>query len=202
MLKRQDKRLILASAVLLIAFDSARLDSSGQAADPNPTRSSHYEFKGGRVMSFALKSTAFANGGEIPKRFACDGADLSPALAWDEVPAGALSLALIADDPDAPMGTWTHWIVWNIPAKAAALPEGAPRAELLDNGARQGRNDFKRLGYGGPCPPPGKPHRYFFKLYALDTRLDVKAGAGRNELEQAMKRHILSQTEWMGTYRR
>jgi hypothetical protein len=153
-------------------------------------------------MPFSLKSPAFANGGEIPKRYTCDGADLSPALAWDEVPTAALSLALIADDPDAPMGTWTHWIVWNIPVMATALPEGTPKTELIDNGARQGKNDFKRLGYGGPCPPPGKPHRYFFKLYALDAMLDVKAGTGRSELELAMKRHILSQTEWMGTYKR
>jgi len=158
--------------------------------------------KGGHTMPFSLKSPAFANGGEIPKRYTCDGADLSPAVAWEGVPAGALSLALIAVDPDAPMGTWTHWIIWNIPAKVTAMPEGAPKTELLDKDARQGRNDFKRIGYGGPCPPPGKPHRYFFKLYALDAKLDVKAGAGRNELEPAMKRHILSQTEWMGTYRR
>jgi len=153
-------------------------------------------------MSFALKSTAFANGGEIPRRYTCDGADLSPALSWDDLPAGAQSLALIADDPDAPVGTWTHWIAWNIPAKATLLPEGVPKVEALDNGARQGRNDFKRIGYGGPCPPPGKPHRYFFKLYALDARLDVKAGAGRSELELAMKPYVLSQTAWMGTYRR
>jgi Raf kinase inhibitor-like YbhB/YbcL family protein len=123
-------------------------------------------------------------------------------LSWEGVPAGAQSLALIADDPDAPAGTWTHWIAWNIPAKATLLPEGVPQAETLDNGARQGRNSFKRIGYGGPCPPPGKPHRYFFKLYALDARLDVPAGAGRSELELAMKRHVLAQTEWMGTYKR
>jgi Raf kinase inhibitor-like YbhB/YbcL family protein len=156
----------------------------------------------GRAMSFALKSTAFANGGEISKRYTCDGADRSPALNWDDAPAGTHSLAVITDDPDAPVGTWTHWIIWNIPAQATVLPEGVPKVEVLDNGARQGRNDFKRIGYGGPCPPPGKRHRYFFKLYALDARLDVKAGASRNELELAMKRHVLSQTELMGTYRR
>jgi len=153
-------------------------------------------------MPFALTSTAFANGGEIPRKYTCDGDDLSPALNWSGVPAGAQSLALIADDPDAPVGTWTHWIIWNLSAKATALPEAAAKVELLDNGARQGRNDFKRVGYGGPCPPAGKPHRYFFKLYALDARLDVKAGAGRHELEVAMKPHVLAQTQWMGTYRR
>lgn len=153
-------------------------------------------------MSFILKSTAFPNGGAIPKKYTCDGADLSPALSWDDAPAGTESLALIVDDPDAPMGTWTHWLIWNIPAKATLLPEDTPKMNLLDNGARQGGNDFKRIGYGGPCPPSGKPHRYFFKLYALDARLDLKAGAGRNELQRAMDRHVLSQAEWMGTYRR
>ena len=106
-----------------------------------------------------------------------------------------------SDDPDAPAGTWTHWIVWNIPPEATALPEGVPKNETLQDGALQGRNDFKRIGYGGPCPPPGKPHRYFFKLYALGSKLDVKAGAKRNELESALKSHVWSQTELMGTYR-
>jgi hypothetical protein len=202
MRKHRSTLLVLAGAALLIPFSGAGPDSSCQAAAPVPLKSGHYELQGGRAMSFALKSTAFANGGEIPGRYTCDGADLSPALSWDDVPAGAQSLALIADDPDAPVGTWTHWIVWNIPAKATVLPEGVPKVEALDNGARQGRNDFKRIGYGGPCPPPGKPHRYFFKLYALDARLDLKAGAARSELELAMKPHVLSQAVWMGTYRR
>ena len=154
-------------------------------------------------MSFALKTTAFANGGGIPKKHTCDGADVSPALSWNHAPAGTRSFALIADDPDAPVGTWTHWIIWNIPAQTTALPEGVPMVEESTDGARQGRNDFKRIGYGGPCPPPGKPHRYFFKLYALDTNnLDVKAGASRSQLESAMKGHLLSQTELMGTYGR
>jgi hypothetical protein len=153
-------------------------------------------------MSFALKSTAFANRGDIAGKYTCEGGDISPVLSWDGVPAGTQSLALIADDPDAPSGTWTHWIVWNIPAQAAALSEGLPQVEVLGNGARQGRNDFKRIGYGGPCPPPGKPHRYFFRLYALDAKLDVKPGASRNELEPALRRHILSQTELIGVYRR
>lgn len=153
-------------------------------------------------MSLALKSTAFPNGGTIPQKYTCDGADISPALSWNGVPAAAQSLALIADDPDAPMGTWTHWLIWNIPAKATLLPEETPKTNLLDNGARQGLNDFKRIGYGGPCPPPGKPHRYYFKLYALDTRLELKAGARRDELEPAIKPHILAQAEWMGTYGR
>src|SRR5256885_1714257 len=140
--------------------------------------------QGGRAMSFALKTKAFSEGGAIPKKYTCDGSDLSPALTWAGTPAGTQSLALIADDPDAPVGTWTHWIIWNIPPEPA-LPEGIPKVENLSDGTRQGKNDFKRVGYGGPCPPPGKSHRYFFKLYAIGAKLDVKAGAGRNELERA-----------------
>ena len=105
------------------------------------------------------------------------------------------------DDPDAPVGTWTHWILWNIPP-GGALPEGVTKVEKLNEGTLQGRNDFRRIGYGGPCPPPGKPHRYFFKLYAVNTNLDLKAGANRNELERAIKGHVLSQTELMGKYGR
>lgn len=153
-------------------------------------------------MSFSLTSTAFSPGGAIPARYTCSGANLSPALAWTGVPAGARSLALIADDPDAPMGTWTHWLVWNLPAQDGELPEGVPGSEVLSNGARQGTTDFRRVGYGGPCPPPGRPHRYFFKLYALDAVLDLKPGATRGELEAAMTPHVLAEAEVMATFRR
>jgi Raf kinase inhibitor-like YbhB/YbcL family protein len=200
--KRRSASPILACAVLLIPFNCPQTGSSGHVTASVPATSGNFELQGGRAMSFTLKSTAFANDGEIPRKFTCNGADLSPALNWIEVPKGTQSLALIADDPDAPAGTWTHWTIWNISAKATALPEGLPQAEMLDNGARQGRNDFRRIGYNGPCPPSGRAHRYFFRLYALDARLDLKAGAARDELELAMKRHVLSQTELMGTYRR
>ena len=174
---------------------------------PNPTTSFSAESNnsashGGRAMSFAVKTTAFSEGGVIPKKYTCDGADLSPELTWADAPERTQSLALIADDPDAPVGTWTHWLIWNIPAKTTNLAQGIPKNENLDDGARQGKNDFKRIGYGGPCPPPGKPHRYFFKLHALDAMLDVKAGASRNELERAMKGHVLSQAELMSRYGR
>jgi Raf kinase inhibitor-like YbhB/YbcL family protein len=202
MRKYRRASLILTGAVLLTPFDCARPSSFSQFTISIPMASGYYELQRGRAMSFALKSTAFAHEGEIPRRYTCDGTDLSPALSWVGVLAGTQSLALIADDPDAPEGTWTHWTLWNVSAKATVLPEGIPQVETLDNGARQGRNDFKRVGYGGPCPPPGKPHRYFFRLYALDTRLDLKAGASRNELDSAMKGRVLSQTELMGTYRR
>jgi Raf kinase inhibitor-like YbhB/YbcL family protein len=205
MRKHRHSPLMLTVAVLLVPFIAMRSCSRSHRPTPRPAKSS--SDKEGSPMSFApkpfaLSSTAFTNGGEIATRYTCDGADLSPALTWDGAPAGTQSLALIADDPDAPMGTWTHWILWNIPAKATLLHEDAAKVELLDNGARQGMNDFKRIGYGGPCPPPGKPHRYFFKLYALDARLDLKAGAGRDQLELAMKPHVLAETQWMGTYKR
>lgn len=153
-------------------------------------------------MSFAVTTTAFAPGGAIPARFTCDGADLSPDLAWSGAPAATRSLALIADDPDAPAGTWTHWLLWNIPAASSSLPGGVPKQPSLDNGAAQGRSSFRRIGYGGPCPPPGKPHRYYFKLYALDTTLNLQPGASRDELEHALESHILAHAELMGTYGR
>jgi Raf kinase inhibitor-like YbhB/YbcL family protein len=150
----------------------------------------------------SLKTTAFPEGGGSPKKYTCDGADVSPNLSWQGAPAGTQSFALIADDPDAPVGTWTHWVIWDMPAQETTLPEGVPKTEVLSNGARQGRNDFRRIGYGGPCPPAGKPHRYFFRLYALDVKLDLKAGANRSELERAAKGHILAQVELMGKYGR
>jgi Raf kinase inhibitor-like YbhB/YbcL family protein len=180
----------------------AALIASAQPSTAIPAQSAHYNLQGGRTMPFALTTTSFVDGGGIPKRHACDGADISPALNWNDAPAGTQSFALIADDPDAPVGTWTHWTIWNIPSNATGLPEGVPKVGESGDGTRQGRNDFKRIGYGGPCPPPGKPHRYFFKLYALDVKLDLKVGVDRSELEHAMQWHTLSQTGLMGTYGR
>jgi Raf kinase inhibitor-like YbhB/YbcL family protein len=153
-------------------------------------------------MAFAISSTSFQNGGNIPKKFTCDGADVSPQLSWTDPPAGAQSFALIADDPDAPVGTWTHWVLFDLPAQAISLPEGVAKTDELSNGGRQGRNDFRKIGYGGPCPPPGKPHRYFFKLYALDKKLDLKPGASKQEVERAMQGHVVAQAELMGKYQR
>jgi len=157
---------------------------------------------GVQTMTFAISSTGFQSGAEIPRKFTCDGADVSPELFWVNPPSGTQSFALIADDPDAPVGTWTHWVLFDLPAQTASLPEGIPKVDEVPGGGRQGRNDFRKIGYGGPCPPPGKPHRYFFKLYALDRILNLKAGASKQELEQAMQGHILGKAELMGTYRR
>ncbi len=120
----------------------------------------------------------------------------------DEPTRRTQSFALIADDPDAPVGTWTHWVLFDLRGQTASLSEGMAKVDEVPGGGRQGRNDFRKIGYGGPCPPPGKPHRYFFKLYALDRILNLKAGASKQELEQAMQGHILGNAELMGTYRR
>lgn len=153
-------------------------------------------------MTLALKIPAFSNGGDIPRKYTSNSTDISPALTWEGVSPAAKSLALIADDPDAPKGTWTHWLIWNIPAYFTSLAEGVPAEHVLENGASQGTNDFNRIGYGGPCPPPGKPHHYFFKLFALDTALELQAGANRKDVDRAMKGHILAQAEWVGIYKR
>ena len=158
--------------------------------------------KGGPAMSLKLTSTAFQPGGTIPKKFTCDGPDVSPALAWSDAPAGTKSLALIMDDPDAPVGTWVHWVLYDLPAGTRELAENVAKQEELPDGARQGRNDFRRIGYGGPCPPAGPAHRYFFKLYALDQKLGLKAGATKADVEKAMKGQILAQGELMGRYGR
>jgi Raf kinase inhibitor-like YbhB/YbcL family protein len=148
-----------------------------------------------------LKSSAFEHGGMIPSRFTCDGEDISPALEWESLPEGTKSLALICDDPDAPVGTWVHWVYYNIPADSKGLPEKVETDENPQCGGSQGRSDFGSIGYGGPCPPGGT-HRYFFKLYALDTILELEPGASKNELLKAMEGHILEQTEFMGKYSR
>ena len=153
-------------------------------------------------MTLELKSPDFSSGASIPKQFSCDGADISPALAWNDPPAATQSFALIADDPDAPVGTWVHWVLFDLPANARSLPQNVPKQELLADGSRQGRNDFRKIGYSGPCPPPGKPHRYFFKLYALDAKLNLQPGATKKDVERAMRGHILAQGEWMGRYAR
>jgi hypothetical protein len=158
--------------------------------------------KGAGAMSMKLSSSAFENGAAIPKQFTCDGSDVSPALAWSGAPQNTKSFALIADDPDAPVGTWVHWVLFDLTADTKQLGEGVPKQEQIAGGARQGRNDFRRIGYGGPCPPSGAAHRYFFKLYALDALLNLKAGASKADVEKAMAGHVLGQATLMGTYKR
>jgi Raf kinase inhibitor-like YbhB/YbcL family protein len=147
-----------------------------------------------------LQSSAFADGQAIPVRYTCDGDDLSPPLSWAEPPAGTQTLALVVDDPDAPMGTWVHWVLFNLPAATRSLSEGVPAGESLAVGGLQGANSWKRVDYGGPCPPQGSTHHYVFKLYALDTSLDLSAGATKGDVEKAMNGHVLAQGQFVGTY--
>lgn len=149
-----------------------------------------------------LKASAFQPGSEIPAQFTYDGADISPALTWTQPPERAQTFALIMDDPDAPRGTFVHWLLYDLPADERGLPEDVPPQRTLPSGASQGRNDFGRVGYGGPCPPAGPPHRYYFRLSALDSRLDLKAGATRAQLDRAMRGHVLAQAELVARYRR
>jgi Raf kinase inhibitor-like YbhB/YbcL family protein len=154
-------------------------------------------------MTMDLSSTAFTQGGDIPRRCTCEGDDLAPPLAWSGVPERTRSLALIVDDPDAPdpaapTTTWVHWVLFDIPPSAAAIPAGG---QPLPDGAREGLNDWQRTGYGGPCPPIGR-HRYYFKLYALDTLLPSLHRPTKAEVERAMQGHVLAQAQLIGTYQK
>ncbi|UCF61319.1 MAG: YbhB/YbcL family Raf kinase inhibitor-like protein [Anaerolineaceae bacterium] len=157
--------------------------------------------EGELAMVFKLTSTVFDEGDPIPKEFTCDGEDISPPLQWTDPPEGTVSFALIADDPDAPVGTWVHWVIYNLPTDARSLPIAFPLDADSPDGSKNGENSWGRLGYGGPCPPGGT-HRYFFKLYALDQILDLEAGATKEQLLEAMESYILGETELMGTYTR
>ena len=155
-----------------------------------------------KTMSLQITSTAFSEGQPIPAKYSCEGSDISPPLKWTNAPANTKSFALIADDPDAPMGTWVHWVLFDLPSTTYALPEDVAKTQYIADNAKQGLNTWPRLGYGGPCPPPGKPHRYFFKLYALDAMLDLKPGLTKKDLLKAMESHVLAEGQLMGTYQR
>ena len=157
--------------------------------------------QGGDLMTIAVTSDAFEAEGMIPSKYTCDGPDVSPPLSWTGLPDSTKSLALIADDPDAPRGTWVHWVLYNLPPDTTGLPENVPPDTQLTNGARHGVTDFGRFGYGGPCPPGGT-HRYYFKLYALDTVLDLSGAINKDDLLEAMESHILGEGQLMGRYKR
>lgn len=169
--------------------------SACSARDVNPTAEAEVP------MSIELTSPVFKNGEAIPQKYSCDGEDISPPLHWDNVPAGTTSLALIMDDPDAPRGTWVHWVLYNIPPATNELPENVAPVDSLPGEGSQGNNSWKRVGYGGPCPPV-RTHRYFFKIYALNTQLSLDAGATKADVLQTMEGHILAQGHLMGTYER
>ena len=156
---------------------------------------------GGAKMELKVMSRAFEDKGMIPSKYTCDGEDISPAIAWENVPDGTKSIALISDDPDAPVGTWVHWVLFNLPGDSNGLDENVPGTETLQTGAIQGLNSWGRTGYSGPCPPSGT-HRYFFKVYALDAMLNLDSKATKKDLLEAMARHILAEGQVMGKYKR
>ncbi|HET7212259.1 MAG TPA: YbhB/YbcL family Raf kinase inhibitor-like protein [Terriglobia bacterium] len=183
--------IVLLSPLLLLPVVSCGDSASASAQRNNPARS-----------SFHLESAAFKEGAFIPARFSCQGENVSPPLAWSGPPSGARSFALIVEDPDAPAGTWTHWVAYNLPAQSRAMAENTPEQGELANGGLQGTSSFGSVGYGGPCPPPGKAHRYFFRLYALDTLLDLKAGANSPDVLAAMQGHVMGEAQLMGRFKR
>ncbi|HEV7926801.1 MAG TPA: YbhB/YbcL family Raf kinase inhibitor-like protein [Verrucomicrobiae bacterium] len=172
---------------LLIALCLLGIGALGSLAEP---------------AKLTVTSSGFEHGHPIPVKYTCQGDDISPPIKWDGAPANTKSFALICDDPDAPGGTWVHWVIYNHPPDAPSLPENTAKSETLPNGATQGRNSFQNIGYGGPCPPGGKAHRYFFKVYALDTVLALDGRPDKEKLLAAMKGHILAQGQLMGTYQR
>jgi Raf kinase inhibitor-like YbhB/YbcL family protein len=186
-----DKVLLLFLIITLICCGCK--DKSGKQADTTD--------KGEKYMEIKLTSSAFEEGGMIPAKYTCDEDDISPPLKWDAVPDGTLSIALISDDPDAPMGTWVHWVLYNLPPEKRELPENFPEDETLPDGTRQGITDFGKAGYGGPCPPSGT-HRYYFKIYALDSMIDSATVLDKKALLEKMKGHILAEGQLMGRYKR
>jgi Raf kinase inhibitor-like YbhB/YbcL family protein len=189
----RNRSVIMSCAFFMLLFlscASRRPAAQSPAATPKENKA---EIK--------LTSTAFKEGQPIPPTYTCDGVNISPPLEWSGVPKTAKTVAVIADDPDAPAGTWVHWVLYNLPADNIGLVENLPATENLAAGGFQGKNDFEKIGYGGPCPPSGT-HRYFFKIFALDSELALKAGATKAELMKAMEGHVVLQGQLMGTYRR
>lgn len=185
-----DRLLLLAIGLFIFGMALAGCAGEGSTAKPDGPSSEGWK----------ITSPAFSGGHPIPARFSCDGQNVSPKLEWTSPPPDAKSLAIIVDDPDAPSGTFTHWVVFDIPVEMRDLPENVQPGQL--KGARQGHNGFGRIGYGGPCPPPGKPHHYHFKLFALDKPLGLASGVGVDQVKQAISHHVVGSTEIVGTYQR
>jgi Raf kinase inhibitor-like YbhB/YbcL family protein len=187
---RRKSIVLLFSLIALVGLVSA-CSRGGNSSAPNVEG----------TATIQLTSPAFAEGAAIPDQYTCDGPNISPPLKWSSVPQGTKSIALIVEDPDAPLGTFTHWVIFSISPSVTELPERVPTMDVLPDGVRQGINDMRRTGYGGPCPPTGS-HRYFFKLYALDIELSLKPGATKKDLVSAMEGHVLALGQLMGTYKR
>ena len=165
-------------------------------------QTTHKEAKGEaiKMAEITIKSDNFEQGKAIPQKYTCDGEDISPQLSWSKPPEGTKEIAMIVDDPDAPMGAWVHWVVWGIPPDSTNLPEGVPKTDSTAIGLKQGKNGFGKIGYGGPCPPHGSDHRYFFRLYAIDTQLDLKPKATKWDVLNAIEGHVIAKGELMGKY--
>jgi Raf kinase inhibitor-like YbhB/YbcL family protein len=191
---RKSQAITLLLLMLLVAGCATRPQVSAQ----NSASTSTPQTTGGSIK---LTSTAFKEGEPIPRQHTCDGVNVSPSLEWSGVPKSAKTLVIFADDPDAPSGIWVHWVLYNLPADNIGMVENLPATDELKAGGFQGKNDFGKIGYGGPCPPSGT-HRYFFKIYALDSELPLKAGATKAEVEKAMEGHVVAQGQLMGTYRK
>jgi Raf kinase inhibitor-like YbhB/YbcL family protein len=185
--------LMLCGALLLITLVASSTERVHAAIAQSPAQKTP-------EAKFQLTSTSFVADSAIPTQYTCDGSDVSPALAWTEPPAGTQSFALVVDDPDAPKKTVIHWLLYDLPPATRALPEGVPTKPKLPDDSRQGKNDHGKIGYGGPCPPPGAAHHYFFKLYALDYRTELKPKAKAAEVEAAIKGHILAQAELIARF--
>lgn len=182
----------LAMAAATVATVSAALAQAPDASTGTRVR-----------VPFKLSSPAFPPEGPIPRDHSCLGADMSPAMQWGDPPLGTQSFALIMDDPGAPAGDWIHWVVWNIPVQVRALPQNLPKQEELSDGTRQGRNDFMKIGYNGPCPPGGKTHRYRFRLYALSVpKLNLPSGSAKPDVEPLIKERLVGTAEYWGTFKR
>ena len=188
-------------SALFTLLSAAALAACRPAALPTPTHAAETPSRATSDL-LELSSAAFGEGDEIPRRYTCDGQDVSPPLSWSGSPPNTKSFAIIVDDPDAPRGTWVHWVIFGIPADTEGLAEDVPAEERLADGSGQGRNSWDRIGYGGPCPPSGSTHRYVFKLYALDGLLDLRSGPQKKTLVEAMEGHILTETRLVGTYGR
>jgi Raf kinase inhibitor-like YbhB/YbcL family protein len=186
--------------IVAILLCSCRSEAPSNSSNSNNGNQSVQRTPEVKKVLIKITSKAFQEGGMIPKEYTCDGANVSPPLAWDSAPDHTRSFALIADDPDAPGKTWVHWVVFNLPASARELAENIP-AEGSIAGGRQGTTDFRKVGYGGPCPPSGA-HRYYFKLYALDTELALDSSATKEQLLKAMEGHVLAEGQLMGKYQR
>lgn len=191
------RKLSLVLAFLAVAFLTTLITKAGESGKRPKS-----QVKEVKMITLEMNSKSFAQGDTIPTKHTCDGEDASPDLSWSKPPEGTKELVLICDDPDAGVGGWVHWVIYNLPADTTGLPEGVPKKDTTTLGAVQGKNDFGKVGYGGPCPPRGPAHRYFFKLYAVDKPLGLKPRATKWDALKAMEGHVLAQGELMGRYAR